>query len=79
MRTTAGFTAFAGGLGIVAALVGLLALFWDSLNWIVTLVLDGLAALCFLAGGIVGIPKQFGGLEFVYAVLNKFLRLSLRT
>jgi uncharacterized membrane protein HdeD (DUF308 family) len=59
MDTTAEYTAFTGGLGIIAAIVGLIALFYDALNGIVVLVLDGVAALCFLAGGIVGFPKLF--------------------
>ncbi|EAW15040.1 MARVEL domain-containing protein [Aspergillus clavatus NRRL 1] len=47
-----GYAAFTGGLGIVAALVGCAAFFVDALNGIVTWVLDGLASLALLAGGI---------------------------
>lgn len=51
-RTT-GFIAWAGGFGIIASIIGLLALFWYSIKPTVTLILDGFAALFFLAGGIV--------------------------
>ncbi|KAL1986715.1 hypothetical protein VTN96DRAFT_5920 [Rasamsonia emersonii] len=47
-----GYSAFTGGLGILAALVGFVALFASSLDGIVTWVLDGLASLAFLAGGL---------------------------
>lgn len=51
-----GYSAFTGGLGILAALVGFVALFASSLDGIVTWVLDGLASLAFLAGGLVCTP-----------------------
>ncbi|KAF1984232.1 hypothetical protein K402DRAFT_406202 [Aulographum hederae CBS 113979] len=46
------YAAFCGGFGIFAGLVGFVAIFFDKLDGIVTWVIDGLAALFFLAGGI---------------------------
>jgi hypothetical protein len=48
-----GYSAFTGGLGCLAALVGAAALFVSALDGLVMWVIDGLASLCFLAGGIV--------------------------
>jgi len=49
---TTGYSAFTGGLGIIAAVVGILALFIDALDGIITWAIDALASVCFLAGGI---------------------------
>ncbi|KAJ5130723.1 uncharacterized protein N7515_006762 [Penicillium bovifimosum] len=48
-----GYAAFTGGFGILAAIVGIAALFVDSLDGLVTMVLDGVSGLALLAGGIV--------------------------
>lgn len=50
-RTT-GLTAWVGGIGIIVDVVGLLTLFWERIRPTVTLILDGLAASLFLAGGL---------------------------
>ncbi|QDS71919.1 hypothetical protein FKW77_000523 [Venturia effusa] len=50
--STTGYTAWAGGFGIIASIIGLVSLFWDSIKPMITLVMDGFAALFFLAGGI---------------------------
>jgi len=50
--STTGYSAFTGGFGIIAAIVGILALFIDKLDGMITWALDALAAVCFLAGGI---------------------------
>ncbi|KAA8644913.1 hypothetical protein EYZ11_005293 [Aspergillus tanneri] len=47
-----GYAGFTGALGIVASLVGIAALFVSSLDGLITWILDGLASLAFLAGGI---------------------------
>ncbi|KAF9883248.1 hypothetical protein FE257_003804 [Aspergillus nanangensis] len=47
-----GYAAFTGGLGIIAAIVGVTALFVSSLEGLITWALDGVACLAFLAGGI---------------------------
>jgi hypothetical protein len=51
-----GYSAFTGGLGLLAALVGVAALFIGALDGVFMWALDGLASLCFLAGGIVSLP-----------------------
>ncbi|KAJ5179336.1 hypothetical protein N7492_002546 [Penicillium capsulatum] len=48
-----GYAIFTGALGILAALIGIVALFIDSLDGIITWVLDGVTSLALLAGGIV--------------------------
>lgn len=52
MPATTDYSAFAGAFGLIAALVGIAALFVDSLNGIITWALDALAAVFLLAGGI---------------------------
>ncbi|KAI9923913.1 hypothetical protein ASPWEDRAFT_109092 [Aspergillus wentii DTO 134E9] len=47
-----GYAAFTGGFGIVAAFVGIVALFVDSLSGIISGALDAVASIAFLAGGI---------------------------
>jgi hypothetical protein len=49
------YGAFSGGIGVVAALIGTVALFIDSLDGIVTWVLDGVSALALLAAGVVSL------------------------
>ncbi|KAJ5999410.1 hypothetical protein N7451_007220 [Penicillium sp. IBT 35674x] len=48
-----GYAAFTGALGVLVALVGIVALFVDSLSGIIIWVLDGVAAVALLAAGIV--------------------------
>jgi hypothetical protein len=55
-----GYAAFTGGIGIVAAIVGIAALFVDSLDGLVTLVFDGVSGFALLAGGIVRFDTQIG-------------------
>ncbi|RHZ61800.1 uncharacterized protein CDV56_105533 [Aspergillus thermomutatus] len=47
-----GYAAFAGGAGILAALVGCAALFVNALDGIVSWTVDAVASLALLAGGI---------------------------
>lgn len=47
------YGAFCGGAGIVIAVVGIAAAFFEPLQGIVTMALDGLATFFLLAGGIV--------------------------
>lgn len=47
------FSAFVGAWGLLDALVGLVAVFVTALPLIAILVLDGLAAVFYLAGGVV--------------------------
>ena len=48
-----GYAAFTGAFGIIAALVGIVALFVDSLDGVITWLIDGVASLALLVGGIV--------------------------
>jgi hypothetical protein len=56
--TTVGFTSFVGGLGIIAAFIGLAALFTNFVKPLVAMIFDSLTALCFLAGGIVSLQHS---------------------
>ena len=53
---TTGYAAFTGGFGLLASLIGIASVFVSALDGLVTWVVDGLASLLFLAGGIVGSP-----------------------
>ncbi|EHA55262.1 hypothetical protein MGG_08113 [Pyricularia oryzae 70-15] len=46
------FASFTGGFGIVVAAIGVASMFIDAIPTLVPLVVEGLAALFFLAGGI---------------------------
>ncbi|KAK8087888.1 hypothetical protein PG997_002849, partial [Apiospora hydei] len=48
-----GFSSFAGGFAIVTCLVGAAGLWVDSIPGIVTMVMDGIAAVVYLVGGII--------------------------
>ncbi|KAJ5118402.1 hypothetical protein N7448_010111 [Penicillium atrosanguineum] len=48
-----GYAAFTGAFGIIAALLGIIALFMYSLDGVITWLIDGVASLTLLAGGIV--------------------------
>lgn len=48
-----GLSAFTGAWGLLAGLVGLVAIFVAAIPWIAMLAIDGLAAIFFLAAGIV--------------------------
>lgn len=47
------YAAFAGALGVIAAIVGTASLFIDRLKGIISWVLDGVTAIALLAAGIV--------------------------
>jgi hypothetical protein len=49
------YGAFCGGAGLILAVVGLAAIFFDGLKGIVILALDGIATFFLLAGGIVSL------------------------
>ncbi|KAF2461408.1 marvel domain-containing protein [Lineolata rhizophorae] len=49
---TMGYSAFTGGFGLLAALVGTAAIFMEAISGIIILGVDGLTSLIFLAGGI---------------------------
>lgn len=49
---TTGYSSFAGGFGMLIALIGFISIFVEFLQGIVMLVLDTLGSLIFLAGGI---------------------------
>lgn len=49
---TTSYSAFTGGFGMFVALIGFVSLFVDFLQGIIMLVLDTLAGICLLAGGI---------------------------
>ena len=49
---TTGYSGFSGAFGIIAASIGIVALFVESVNGIITWAADGLASLILLAGGI---------------------------
>lgn len=55
MPSQTGYAAFTGALGVLVALVGIVALFVDSLSGIIIWVLDGVAAVALLAAGIVSL------------------------
>ncbi|KAJ5652748.1 hypothetical protein N7507_010174 [Penicillium longicatenatum] len=48
-----GYAAFAGALGVLVSIVGVVALFVDSLSGVIIWVLDGVAGVALLAAGIV--------------------------
>lgn len=47
------FAAFAGALGIIAAIVGIASLFIQRLKGVISWVLDGVTSIALLAAGIV--------------------------
>jgi hypothetical protein len=47
------YGAFCGGAGLLCAAIGVVACFFEALQGIIMLALDGLATLFVLAGGIV--------------------------
>jgi hypothetical protein len=49
------YAAFCGGLSLVVALLGLIALFVESLEGMIMAAIDGLTAVLVLAGGIVSL------------------------
>jgi hypothetical protein len=49
---TTEYSAFTGALGLIVGLIGVAALFIESLTGVITWGLDALAAVCLLAGGI---------------------------
>lgn len=51
-----GYAAFTGGLGIVAGLLGIISLFVENLDGVITWLVDGVASVALLAGGIVRFP-----------------------
>lgn len=56
---TTGFTAWAGGFGIIVSIIGIVSFFWDRIRPKVMSILDAIAALLFLAGGIVSLFSSF--------------------
>ncbi|KAJ5985751.1 hypothetical protein N7499_007957 [Penicillium canescens] len=54
------YGAFSGGIGVLAALIGTVAIFIDSLDGVVTWVLDGVSALALLAAGIIFAVRLHG-------------------
>ncbi|KAJ5633239.1 hypothetical protein N7490_009578 [Penicillium lividum] len=48
-----GYAAFAGALGVLVSIIGVVALWVESLSGIIIWVLDGVAAVALLAAGIV--------------------------
>lgn len=53
-----GYAAFTGALGIIAGLLGIVAFFLDSLDGVITWLVDGVAGIALLAGGIVCFPRE---------------------
>ena len=52
------YGAFVGAFGLIDAFVGIAAAFVSSLMWLIPLVVDGLAAVFFLAGGCVSLSPS---------------------
>lgn len=50
---TTSYSAFAGAFGMLTAVIGTVAVFLDAIPGIIMAMVDGLASLIFLAGGIV--------------------------
>jgi hypothetical protein len=67
---TINYAAFTGGFGMVAAIVGVAALFVEPLAGLVMAAIDTLASLLFLAGGIVSV---YTTLLFQGEIANKTL------
>ena len=63
IHTVFRYGAFVGAFGLIDAFLGLAAAFVSSLMWLIPLVIDGLAAVFFLAGGCVSIAR-FGRCEW---------------
>ena len=55
------YAAFTGAFGLLDALVGIVAAFVSAVPWFVTLGVDALAFIFYLAGGIVSTCKSFEG------------------
>lgn len=53
LPSSLGFTAFVGGITILAALIGIAAVWLEFLDGIIGLAVDGLVAVLNIAGGIV--------------------------
>lgn len=51
-----GFGCFVGALGLVDAIAGMVAVFMDVIPFIILLAADALAAIVYLAGGLVCCP-----------------------
>lgn len=51
-----GYAAFCGGAGLLVNLIGISAIFFEPLQGVIMLCLDGLAAFFTLAGGVVRFP-----------------------
>ena len=68
------YGAFCGGAAIVFAAVGVLAVFFDRLQGIIMLALDGLAAFFLVAGGIVSHLAAICFTDYAYNVLSGFCR-----
>jgi hypothetical protein len=51
--TETSFGSFTGAFGIIASAIGLLALWVDKISPLVTMIIDALASIFYLAGGIV--------------------------
>jgi Membrane-associating domain len=52
------YGAFCGGAGLIIAVVGIAAIFFDALQGIIVLALDAFAAFFLLAGGLVSRPRN---------------------
>ena len=53
LQPAVGYCAFVGAWGLLDVIVGSVGVFVDAVPWLVTLGVDGLAAVFYLAGGIV--------------------------
>jgi hypothetical protein len=52
------YGAFCGSAGLIIAVVGIAAIFFDALQGIIVLALDAFAAFFLLAGGLVSRPQS---------------------
>ncbi|KAJ5551243.1 hypothetical protein N7535_000814 [Penicillium sp. DV-2018c] len=55
-----GYAAFTGAIGILAGIVGIAALFVDSLDGLIAMVFDGVSGLALLVGGIIFAVRLHG-------------------
>lgn len=68
------YAAFTGAFGTLAAIVGFVAAFVSAIPWVVAMVFDSLAAIFFLAGGIVSNLRR---VIMSYIVSNSISRTRL--
>jgi Membrane-associating domain len=73
--TTTSYAAFLGGLGMVAGVFGIVTVFVHIFDGIIPLIVEGLATLLFIAGGVTMAIMVKGGQcnDFNFVATNKII------